>query len=100
LYGHNVPWWPTREFEKQHIQPEQSARYEADVWEDRIATFLRTATRVTVGDVATGALGFDTNRVGTADARRIAAVMINLRWKREREDGKTDWQGKRCWIKA
>jgi hypothetical protein len=26
--------------------------------------------------------------------------MTNLGWKRECEDGKTDWQGKRWWIKG
>ena len=58
------------------------------------------ASRVTVGDVAQHALFFETQRIGTAEARRITAAMTNLGWKRERDDGKTDWQGKRWWIKA
>jgi predicted P-loop ATPase len=100
MYQNNIPWWPDRDFEREHIKPEQAARYEADVWEERIADYLRTASRVTVGDVAHQALFFETQRLGTADTRRITAAMINLGWKREREDGKTDWQGKRWWIKA
>jgi hypothetical protein len=95
-----VPWWPARDFEKEHIQPEQAARYEADVWEEKIADYLRTASRVTVGEVATHALNFETQRISTTETRRIAATMTNLGWKRERGDGKTDWQGKRWWIKA
>jgi predicted P-loop ATPase len=51
FYRHNQPWWPDREFEKRHIQPEQAARYEADIWEEKIAEYLRArgAARNVVG---------------------------------------------------
>jgi predicted P-loop ATPase len=100
LYQKGMPWWPSRDFEKENIQPEQAARYEADVWEEKIGEYLRTASRVTVGDVATRALSFETQRIGTADSRRITAAMTKLGWRRERDDGKTDWQGKRWWIRG
>jgi predicted P-loop ATPase len=98
LYRADVPWWPDKDFEREWIAPEQSARYEADVWEESIGSYLGTQSRVTVGQVARSALYFETNRVGTADQRRITTAMERLRWKRELEDGKTDSQGKRWWV--
>lgn len=100
-YHEGEPWWPDRDFEKQHIAPEQAARYEADeAWEAAIGEYLVTTSRTTIGDVAREALHSETQRVGTAEQRRIAAAMERLGWKRERADGKTDWQGKRWWVKA
>jgi predicted P-loop ATPase len=99
-YQAQTPWWPDRDFEREHIQPQQSARYESDTWEEQIGEYLGTASRVTIGDVARHALFIEAQQVGTHDQRRIAAAMERLGWKRERADGKTDWQGKRWWIKA
>jgi predicted P-loop ATPase len=88
-YHEGALWWPDKEFERDHIMPEQSARYEADAWEENIATFLDKHSRVTVGQVAREALGFETARIGTADQRRITAAMDRLGWRRIR-----DWQGR------
>jgi predicted P-loop ATPase len=99
-YHGGLRWWPDKELERLYIMPEQAARYEADVWEESIGAYLGLNSRVTIGQVAQRALGFETQRIGTSDTRRITATMTNLGWKREREDGKTDCQGKRWWIKA
>jgi hypothetical protein len=40
----------------------------------------------------------ETPRIGTADQRRIRATLDRLGWRREREGGKTDWQGRRSWV--
>jgi predicted P-loop ATPase len=98
LYRGGVPWWPDRDFERTHIMPEQAARYEGDAWEESIASYLQTVQRATVGMVARVGLGIDIPRIGTADQRRIAAAMVQLGWRREKPDGKTDSQGKRWWI--
>jgi hypothetical protein len=55
---------------------------------------------VTIGDVARTALHIETPRIGNAEQRRIAAALERLGWRRERSDGKTDWQGKRWWVRA
>ena len=99
-YRECASWWPDKDFERQHIMPQQSARYEADVWEETISVFLQPKDRVTIGQVARDALAIETPRVGTAEQRRIAAALEQLGWKRERTDGKTDWQGKRWWVPA
>jgi predicted P-loop ATPase len=91
-------WWPDKDFERHHIMPEQEARYEADAWEENIGKYLEAKSRVTIGEIAVHALSFETARIGRADQNRIAAAMEQLRWKRERPAGQTDWQGKRWWV--
>jgi Virulence-associated protein E len=98
LYQLGERWWPDKAFEQKHIIAEQAARYEADTWEDNIRDFLVDRTKVTVGEVAVDALGFQTARIARADQNRIMAAMDRIGWKRESE--KTDWQGKRWWVKA
>ena len=51
---------------------------------------------MTVGEVARAAIGIETPRIGTADQRRIAAVLEQLGWRRQ----KKDWEGNRWWAKA
>jgi predicted P-loop ATPase len=52
LYHDGFQWWPDADFEREHIMPEQAARYEADVWEDTIREFLDSKDKVTVGEIA------------------------------------------------
>jgi predicted P-loop ATPase len=85
LFRKDVQWWPDKAFEAAHIKPEQEDRYETDAWEEPIAEYLAVLTnhRVTISQVAKSALSFVSDaRIGTADARRIAAVMERLGWKR------------------
>jgi predicted P-loop ATPase len=95
-YRKGTKWWPDRDFERQHIMPEQASRYEADAWEEIIAAYLDRHDTVTVGEVARDALGIDTPRIGTADQRRISAALETLGWKRQPKD----WQGRRLWTKG
>ena len=95
LYHMDGVWWPDDAFERQHIQPQQEARFEADAWEERIAHFLEGKSRVTVSDVAFFGLSIETQRLGTSDQRRIAAAMTRLGWGRLPKDSK----GNRPWGK-
>jgi predicted P-loop ATPase len=90
-YRQKAVWWPDKDFEREHIVPEQAARYEGDAWEEDISAYLATKTRVTIGEVAHNALFIEKPRIGTADQRRIAAALEQIGWRRERTDGKTDW---------
>jgi predicted P-loop ATPase len=76
--------------------PGQAERYEADVWEDSIREYLDNKNKVTVGQVAREALHIETQRIGTADQRRIAAGLEQLGWKRQKQS----WDGKRWWMKG
>lgn len=89
-------WWPDRTFEKEHMMPQQAPRYEADVWEENIATYIGTKERVTVGQVAHEALHIETSQIGTADQRRIATALEQLGWRRQPQC----WDGKRWWSKG
>jgi predicted P-loop ATPase len=96
LYQDGARWWPDKDFEREYMMVEQEARYEGDAWEDTINDYLRTKTKVTVGQIAREALFIETPRIGTADQRRIAAALERLGWRRQPKD----WQGKRWWTPA
>jgi predicted P-loop ATPase len=93
LYHDGARWWPDRDFEREFIMPEQAARHEGDVWEDVIRVYLEVKDKVTVGQVARDALGFENIKISTADQRRIGAVLDLLGWCRLPKDG---W-GNRYW---
>jgi predicted P-loop ATPase len=110
LYRKGAQWWPDKQFEHDQIAPEQEARYEGDAWEEPIARFLSGRDKVTILEVAQGALGFERdsqmtfqgsgtpiNRLGTADQRRIMAIMTHLKWERGKREAGT---GKRLWAKT
>ena len=89
-------WWPDKDFERERIAPEQSARYDSgDAWEDTIREYVSSRAKVTVGEVAREALNIDTPRIGTADQRRIAAALEAIGWTRQPQA----WDGKRWWTK-
>jgi predicted P-loop ATPase len=87
-------WWPSATFEAEHIAAEQSARYQADAWEDAIGEWLDSIhddpsallgqaareARCTVLMVARNALGMDVQKVGRTDQNRIIAAMERLGW--------------------
>jgi predicted P-loop ATPase len=100
MYRRKAMWWPDKDFERDHIMPEQAARYESDAWEENISDYLRAQSRVTVGQVAREALFIETPRISRTDQNRIMAALERLQWRRERADGNTDWQGKRWWVPA
>jgi predicted P-loop ATPase len=95
LYRDKVQWWPDRKFEREFIKPQQEARYEVDAWEEVIANYLASSTKVTVGEVAQQALNFEKAKIGTAEQRRITAAMERLGWKRL----KVDWTGRIPWVR-
>lgn len=95
-YRAGAHWWPDNEFEQHHIMPEQASRYEADTWEENIAFYLKVESKVTIGQVAVSALGFEHKRIGRTDQNRIAACLEQLGWKRQ----KKDWLGKTWWAKG
>jgi predicted P-loop ATPase len=96
LYRSGAVWWPDRDFEREHIKPEQDQRYEPDVWEERIREYLKSKSTVTVGSIALNAHEFETKRVGRADQNRIIAALERLGWRRLAKD----WQGNIPWGRA
>lgn len=84
-------WWPDQEFEREYIRPEQEARYEADAWEEAIGRYLDGLSKVTVLQVARGALNIETPKLGTADQRRIGASLERLGWQPGARTGEGRW---------
>jgi predicted P-loop ATPase len=75
-------WWPDGAFEAKHIRPQQDTRFESDAWEEAIKAYVTGRDRVTVTEIAKNALRIEeVARVGTADQRRIGAVLHSLGWK-------------------
>ena len=87
LYRRGTRWWPDQAFEAEHIMPEQDARYEVDAWEETIAPFLLGKNQTTVSEVAKKALQIVAPKLGTADQRRISAVLERLHWTRGKRSG-------------
>jgi hypothetical protein len=81
-YRRGEKWWPDAEFEARHMAPEQDQRFEGDAWEEPIGEFLAGKLEVTVFDLARNALHFNTDKIGTADQRRIIKILQNLNWRR------------------
>jgi hypothetical protein len=98
LYRQGTPWWPDKDFEREHCAPEQEARFEGDAWEEPVRNFLDGVQKTTILQVARLALEFPSiDRVGTADQRRIAAIFTSLGWAHcKREPG----TGRRLWSKG
>jgi predicted P-loop ATPase len=82
LYQADAPWWPSKDFEHEHIAPQQANRYEADAWEEKIAEFIAKRQDVTIGEVASIALHMGTAHIGRAEQNRIAGVLGRLKWVR------------------
>jgi hypothetical protein len=49
-------------------------------------------SRTTIAAIATNALGFKTDRLGTTDQRRIVAILLTLGWKRKRDERGRWWE--------
>ena len=81
-YRAGDPWWPEREFEAEHIAPEQAARYEEDAWEGAIYQWLahELGKSFTITEIAKGAISMELERLGTREQRRIRKVLIQLGW--------------------
>lgn len=110
-YRKKVQWWPDADFEREHIAPEQESRFDADAWEQAIAKWVDelepepdavTGEReprngVTILDIAQHGLHMETPRLGTADQRRIAAILEHLGWTRgERTMAGRPWNRPKC----
>jgi predicted P-loop ATPase len=106
-------WWPSAELEREHIQPEQEKRFEADEWESIIGDWLLVSgvatkpkdgetkplksgvaarTRCTVAEVATHALKLYTDRLGDREQRRITGVLRRLGWEQKRDKHSRWWE--------
>ena len=66
---------------------QQEMRQEGDPWEPVIERYVEDQDRVTTLEIARLALQIPTERLGTAQQRRIGACMIRLGWSRLKSNG-------------
>jgi predicted P-loop ATPase len=81
LYRNGAHWWPHRDFEREHIKPEQDARFEDDAWQQPVAEFVAAKDRTTVMEVARDGLHIDTGKVSKVEQARIKAALHQLKWR-------------------
>jgi|HubBroStandDraft_5_1064220.scaffolds.fasta_scaffold31414_1 predicted P-loop ATPase len=84
-YRMGEQWWPDPDFEALVIKPEQEARRAVDAWEPAISQWLQghVGEKVSVLEVAQGALFMDRAKCGTADQGRIKGCMSLAGWKKD-----------------
>lgn len=77
-------WWPDPEFEAEVIKPEQTERRSIDAWQQPIGEWLqgRRDSKISVMEVATGALFMERAKLGTFDQNRIKACMSLEGWRK------------------
>ncbi len=95
LYRNGSRWWPDRDFEEDHIKPEQDARFEEDAWEEPIGEFLKGIMpdmRIKIHELARDALQLEKARIGTTETRRIVAILTKLKWVPARSNKGRGWQ--------
>jgi predicted P-loop ATPase len=91
-YRRGVHWWPDRAFEREHMEPEQDARFEVDAWNDPTVRHLQTVVRVTIPDIAVNALGLQLSRLGVPEQKRIASILRRLGWVQRRNRNERWWE--------
>ena len=92
LYRNGAAWWPNSSFEREHIMPEQEARFEGDAWEGPASLHLQTTARTTIPEIARNALGLDVSKLGISEQRRIAAILGRLGWQPKRDKHGRWWE--------
>jgi len=83
-------WWPDAALEKQYIAPAQAERFQGDIWEDRIAEFLRGRTRCTIQEVAKDGLAFADKEIRQDHTARISSILREMGWE-PRRSGRDRW---------
>lgn len=89
LYRSGAQWWPDREFEKDHIAPQQDARYEEDAWQQEIENWMAReyVSRCSVTEVLRGAISIAVGQIGTREQRRVSAILKRLGWIGSKSNG-------------
>lgn len=85
MYQQGVKWWPPNEY-KHLFEAEQDDRFEEDVWQEPIETFLRNTTkeRVTAYDIMSDALGMLAGNMKPPEQKRIGQILMRLGWQKRR----------------
>ena len=96
LYRQSYSWHITDPDLLRQAQAEQAARYDADVWQDRIAEFVIDKDVVTITEVMEKALFIDTPHMDRRGQNRVMKTLRHLGWEGTiRVDA-----GRRGWVRS
>ncbi|MGC9272165.1 VapE domain-containing protein, partial [Acidiphilium sp.] len=85
-------WWPSPDFEREHITREQESRQEHDAWEAPVMTYIAGLSRTTILDVAHEAIHLETQKTGLPEQRRIGAILHMAGWVRGKSGSVRYWK--------
>ena len=97
LYENGEKWWPSPEFEREHMLLQQEERFDVDPWEPLIAEYLDHGpiNSITINELAKDPLYIvDNTKLGTSESNRIIAILIRLGFRRDRRT-----THKRPWVR-
>ena len=89
-YQNGDQWWPDHQFENELIKPEQAARYDGDIWENKIENYV---------DLIRGNHDPQLARIASLSQEglkqehslRIASILRDLGWEPKRTGRKRFW---------
>nr|BDD46997.1 conjugal transfer protein TraC [Piscirickettsiaceae bacterium] len=97
LYEAGFEWWVTKE-EAHLFGEEQDSRFDADVWEDKIADWLLKPDELSNDDYSTvdimeRALGLEAQNQRKPEQTRVGQIMVRLKWakKKKMRNGRRTW---------
>lgn len=95
-YEAGQPWWPTRDFERRVIVPQQEKRQAFDNWTDRVLDAAHSLLTVTIAQiwVSLGNVnsGGDLSKLDMIASKRIAAILRKAGYEKSKGgDGKISW---------
>lgn len=102
LYHEGAPWWPDRDFEAEHIVPQQADRYEEDPWRHEIEGWIlkEVIYSATVNDILKNGLGVAVQHIGTREQRRVSAIMKRLGWNRNEKNSRRPYERPEGWVRG
>lgn len=91
-YRAGEAWWPTREFERRYMAPEQDARYDPDVWHEMGKEWLADRSdEVTVLKIPRECLGMPLANANNREGKRIVSILQLLGWEPGRNNKAKFW---------
>lgn len=82
-------WWPDREFEINHVVPQQDERYESDVWELAVTEFIKNEKKILITDILLH-LGVTNDKSTQMAKNRVSGILKRNKWVQKR-DGVKRW---------
>jgi putative DNA primase/helicase len=82
LYRAGQAWWLDSSELNAAAAAEQSARFEGDPWDDRIASWIQGKLDVSIDEILTHCLGKEVGHWSQVDKNRVSRVLRAANWYR------------------